>query len=63
MVCRGVSGHRSPGDPVSPTAGQRKGVAQEVFDSNIGLTLAIVLLLLRVLAMLGALRAGAEGGY
>ena len=48
--------------PFPQLLGNGKGVAQEVFDSNIGLTLAIVLLLLRVLAMLGALRAGAEGG-
>jgi H+/Cl- antiporter ClcA len=48
--------------PFPQLLGNGKGVAQEVFDSNIGLTLAVVLLLLRVLVTLGALRAGAEGG-
>jgi hypothetical protein len=36
-------------------------VAQEGFDSDIGLALTVVLLLLRVLVALGALRAGAVG--
>src|SRR4029077_10606461 len=48
--------------PIPQLPRNRKGVAEEVFDSNIGLTLAVVLLLLRVLVTLGALRAGAEGG-
>ena len=42
--------------------GNGRGVAQEGFDSDIGLALAVVLLVLRVLVTLGALRAGAEGG-
>ncbi len=48
--------------PFPQLLGNGKSVAQEVFGSNIGLTLAGVLLLLRVLVTLGALRAGAEGG-
>jgi len=48
--------------PFLQLLGNGKSVAQEVFGSNIGLTLAVVLLLLRVLVTLGALRAGAEGG-
>ena len=48
--------------PFPQLLGNGKGVAQEVFDCNIGLTVAVVLLLLRVLVTLGALRAGAEGG-
>ncbi len=48
--------------PFPQLLGNGKSVAQEVFGSNIGLTLAVVLLLLRVLVTLGALRAGAEGG-
>jgi H+/Cl- antiporter ClcA len=48
--------------PFPQLLGNGKGLAQEGFDSNIGLTLAVVLLLLRVLVTLGALRAGAEGG-
>ena len=37
-------------------------MAQQVFESNIGLTLAVALLSLRVMVTLGALRAGAQGG-
>jgi H+/Cl- antiporter ClcA len=48
--------------PFPQLLGNGKGVAQQVFGSNIDLTLAVVLLLLRVLGTLGALRAGAEGG-
>lgn len=48
--------------PFPQLLGNGKGVAQEVFDSNIGLTLAVVLLSLRLVVTLGALRAGAEGG-
>jgi H+/Cl- antiporter ClcA len=48
--------------PFPQLLGNGKGLVQEGFDSNIGLTLAMVLLLLRVLVTLGALRAGAEGG-
>ena len=48
--------------PFPELLGNGKGVAQEVFGSNVGLTLAAALLLLRVLVTLGALRAGAEGG-
>lgn len=48
--------------PFPQLLGNGKGVAQEGFDSYIGLALAVVLLLLRVLVTLGALRAGAEGG-
>lgn len=48
--------------PFPELLGNGKGLAQEVFTANIGLTIAVALLLLRVLVMLGALRAGAEGG-
>jgi H+/Cl- antiporter ClcA len=42
--------------------GNGKGVAQAGFDNEVGLALAISLLLLRLLVIIGALRAGAEGG-
>jgi H+/Cl- antiporter ClcA len=48
--------------PFPQLLGNGKGLAQEGFYSDISLTLAVVLLLLRVLVTLGALRAGAEGG-
>jgi H+/Cl- antiporter ClcA len=48
--------------PFPQLLGNGRGVAQEGFDSDIGLALAVVLLLLRVLVTLGVLRAGAEGG-
>jgi H+/Cl- antiporter ClcA len=48
--------------PFPQLLGNGKGLAQAGFDSDIGLALAVVLLLLRVLVTLGALRAGAEGG-
>lgn len=48
--------------PFPQLLGNGKSVAQEVFASDVGLTLAVVLLLLRMLVTLGALRAGAAGG-
>jgi H+/Cl- antiporter ClcA len=42
--------------------GNGKGLAQAGFDSDIGLTLAATLFMLRLLVTLGALRAGAAGG-
>jgi len=48
--------------PFPQLLGNGKGMAQEGFDSDIGLVLAVLLLLFRILVTLGALRAGAEGG-
>jgi len=48
--------------PFPQLLGNGKGIAQEGFNSDIGLALAMVLLLLRTFVTLGALRAGAEGG-
>jgi H+/Cl- antiporter ClcA len=48
--------------PFPQLLGNGKGLAQEGFNSDIGFALAVVLLVLRVLVTLGALRAGAEGG-
>jgi H+/Cl- antiporter ClcA len=42
--------------------GNGKGVAQAGFDNEVGLALAVTLLLLRLVVITGALRAGAEGG-
>jgi H+/Cl- antiporter ClcA len=42
--------------------GNGKGVAQAGFDNEVGLALAVTVLLLRLVVITGALRAGAEGG-
>src|SRR5246127_5954851 len=42
--------------------GNGKGVAQAGFDNEVGLALAVTLLLLRLVVITGALRAGAQGG-
>jgi len=42
--------------------GNGKGLAQAGFENDIGLALAATLLLLRLLVIIGALRAGAAGG-
>jgi H+/Cl- antiporter ClcA len=42
--------------------GNGKGVAQAGFDNEVGLALAVTLLLLRLVVITAALRAGAQGG-
>jgi H+/Cl- antiporter ClcA len=53
--------NRSAGDSISATARQRKGLAQAGFDSDLGLGLAVTLLLLSFVVIPDALRAGAAG--
>src|SRR6266478_3125023 len=48
--------------PFPQLLGNGKGLAQAGFDSEVGLTLAATLLLLRVVVLVASLRAGAEGG-
>lgn len=48
--------------PFPQILGNGKGVAQVGFASDLGIKLAVTLLLLRILATVGALRAGAQGG-
>jgi len=48
--------------PFPQLLGNGKGLAQAGFDSEVGLTLAATLLLLRVIVLVASLRAGAEGG-
>ena len=48
--------------PFPQLLGNGKGVAQEGFDSDLGLALAATLFVLKLLVTLGALRAGAAGG-
>ena len=48
--------------PFPQLLGNGKGLAQAGFDSEVGLALAATLLLLRVIVLVAALRAGAEGG-
>jgi H+/Cl- antiporter ClcA len=48
--------------PFPQLLGNGKGLAQAGFDNEVGLALAATLLLLRVVVLVGSLRAGAEGG-
>jgi H+/Cl- antiporter ClcA len=48
--------------PFPQLLGNGKGLAQAGFDNEVGLTLAAILLLLRVVVIAASLRAGAEGG-
>jgi len=48
--------------PFPQLLGNGKGLAQAGFDSEVGLALAAILLLLRVVVLVASLRAGAEGG-
>ena len=48
--------------PLPQLLGNGKGLAQAGFDSEVGLALAAILLLLRVVVLVASLRAGAEGG-
>jgi len=48
--------------PFPQLLGNGKGLAQAGFDSEVGLTLAATLLLLRIVVLAASLRAGAEGG-
>jgi H+/Cl- antiporter ClcA len=48
--------------PFPQLLGNGKGLAQAGFDNEVGLTLAVTLLLLRVIVLVASLRAGAEGG-
>src|SRR4029077_14551880 len=48
--------------PFPQLLGNGKGLAQAGFDSEVGLALAVTLLLLRVVVLVASLRAGAEGG-
>src|SRR5882672_2284295 len=48
--------------PFPQLLGNGKGLAQAGFDSEVGLTLAATLVLLRVIVLVASLRAGAEGG-
>jgi H+/Cl- antiporter ClcA len=48
--------------PFPQLLGNGKGVAQAGFDNEVGLTLAAILLLLRVVVIVASLRAGAAGG-
>jgi H+/Cl- antiporter ClcA len=48
--------------PFPQLLGNGKGLAQAVFDNEVGLALAATLLLLRVVVLVASLRAGAEGG-
>jgi len=48
--------------PFPQLLGNGKGLAQAGFDSEVGLALAVTLLLFRVVVLVASLRAGAEGG-
>jgi H+/Cl- antiporter ClcA len=48
--------------PFPQLLGNGKGLAQAGFDNEVGLTLAATLVLLRIVVLVAALRAGAEGG-
>jgi H+/Cl- antiporter ClcA len=48
--------------PFPQLLGNGKGVAQLGFDNEIGLTLGVTLLLLRITVLIASLRAGAKGG-
>jgi H+/Cl- antiporter ClcA len=48
--------------PFPQLLGNGKGLAQAGFDNEVGLALAATLLLIRLVVLLGSLRAGAEGG-
>ena len=48
--------------PFPQLLGNGKGLAQAGFDNEVGLALAATLVLLRVVVLVGSLRAGAEGG-
>jgi H+/Cl- antiporter ClcA len=48
--------------PFPQLLGNGKGLAQAGFDNEVGLALAVTLLLFRVVVLVASLRAGAEGG-